>query len=401
MKKELRLNPRLQKMAISQIRAFDQEISDIPDIIKLTLGEPDFATPELVKEAGIDAIKQNYSHYTGMRGLPELAEAACAFQKEHYGLVYDPATEVLTTVGATEALATTLLAVLEKGDIILAPAPAYPGYEPLITMSGAQLVTIDTEESAFILTPEQLSAAFLKYGSRVKAVLLNYPNNPTGATLNATQIHALAEVIKDYPVFVISDEIYSELTYEGQHASIATYLPEQTIVINGLSKSHAMTGWRIGFIFAPKEITDELVKVHQYLVTSASTISQISAITALTKEKQAGQKMKAAYCTRRDYLIERLTELGFTPISPKGAFYLFCKYPDAEKLTSVAFCLSLARQAKVACIPGSAFGPSGEGYIRISYASSLEELAEACSRIEAFLASKNAFEESARPSEHI
>ncbi|MFS0986551.1 pyridoxal phosphate-dependent aminotransferase [Enterococcus durans] len=380
-----RFNPRLKTVEISKIRNFDQQISSIPGIIKLTLGEPDFSTPEHVKQAGITAIEENYSHYTGMRGLPELCEAACAFQKKRYGLDYDPQTEVLTTVGATEAIAASLLAVLEEGDKVLIPAPAYPGYKPMVDLAGAELITLDTSEMGFICQPEQLEAAFETYGESIKAIILNYPSNPTGTLLSAEQMIKLAEVIKQHPVFVISDEVYSELNYVSDHVSMATYLPEQTIVINGLSKSHAMTGWRIGFIFAQKYLIDEIIKVHQYLVTSATTNSQKAAVEALTAGMNDGAKMKERYVERRDYLLKELTPLGFHISQPDGAFYLFCKLPETITLNSWDFCLQLAEKGKVACIPGSAFGPEGEGFIRISYASSMAQLEEACRRIRTFL----------------
>ncbi|WP_142427093.1 pyridoxal phosphate-dependent aminotransferase [Enterococcus durans] len=380
-----RFNPRLKTVEISKIRNFDQQISSIPGIIKLTLGEPDFSTPEHVKQAGITAIEENYSHYTGMRGLPELCEAACAFQKKRYGLDYDPQTEVLTTVGATEAIAASLLAVLEEGDKVLIPAPAYPGYKPMVDLAGAELIMLDTSETGFICQPEQLEAAFETYGESIKAIILNYPSNPTGTLLSAEQMIKLAEVIKQHPVFVISDEVYSELNYVGEHVSMATYLPEQTIVINGLSKSHAMTGWRIGFIFAQKYLIDEIIKVHQYLVTSATTNSQKAAVEALTAGMNDGAKMKERYVERRDYLLKELTPLGFHISQPDGAFYLFCKLPETITLNSWDFCLQLAEKGKVACIPGSAFGPEGEGFIRISYASSMAQLEEACRRIRTFL----------------
>ncbi|MDB1653829.1 pyridoxal phosphate-dependent aminotransferase [Enterococcus durans] len=380
-----RFNPRLKTVEISKIRNFDQQISSIPGIIKLTLGEPDFSTPEHVKQAGITAIEENYSHYTGMRGLPELCEAACAFQKKRYDLDYDPQTEVLTTVGATEAIAASLLAVLEEGDKVLIPAPAYPGYKPMVDLAGAELITLDTSETGFICQPEQLEAAFETYGESIKAIILNYPSNPTGTLLSAEQMIKLAEVIKQHPVFVISDEVYSELNYVSDHVSMATYLPEQTIVINGLSKSHAMTGWRIGFIFAQKYLIDEIIKVHQYLVTSATTNSQKAAVEALTAGMNDGAKMKERYVERRDYLLKELTPLGFHISQPDGAFYLFCKLPETITLNSWDFCLQLAEKGKVACIPGSAFGPEGEGFIRISYASSMAQLEEACRRIRTFL----------------
>ncbi|KEI49893.1 aromatic amino acid aminotransferase [Enterococcus faecium UC8668] len=380
-----RFNPRLSRIEVSKIRQFDQQISSIPDVIKLTLGEPDFPTPEHVKQAGIAAIEEDFSHYTGMRGLEELREAACMFQQQRYGLTYDPQTEVLTTVGATEAIASALLSVLEEGDKVLIPAPAYSGYQPLVELAGAELIPIDTSDTGFVCQPEQFERAFEQHGSAIKAVILNYPNNPTGTTLSASQLEAIAEVLKKYPVFVISDEVYAELTYSGTHMSIASYLPEQTIVISGLSKSHAMTGWRVGFIFAQKALIDELIKVHQYLVTAATTMSQKAAAEALINGVKDSENMKEQYQTRRDYLVQQLAPLGFEVTQPNGAFYLFCKLPAVIQTDSWQFCVDLAEQAKVACIPGIAFGPEGEGYIRISYASSMENLHEACKRIKDFL----------------
>lgn len=380
-----RFNPRLSRIEVSKIRQFDQQISSIPDVIKLTLGEPDFPTPEHVKQAGIAAIEEDFSHYTGMRGLEELREAACMFQQQRYGLTYDPQTEVLTTVGATEAIASALLSVLEEGDKVLIPAPAYSGYQPLVELAGAELIPINTSDTGFVCQPEQFERAFEQYGSAIKAVILNYPNNPTGTTLSASQLEAIAEVLKKYPVFVISDEVYAELTYTGTHISIASYLPEQTIVISGLSKSHAMTGWRVGFIFAQKALIDELIKVHQYLVTAATTMSQKAATEALINGVKDSENMKEQYQTRRDYLVQQLAPLGFEVTQPHGAFYLFCKLPAVIQTDSWQFCVDLAEQAKVACIPGIAFGPEGEGYIRISYASSMENLHEACKRIKDFL----------------
>ncbi len=380
-----RFNPRLSRIEVSKIRQFDQQISSIPDVIKLTLGEPDFPTPEHVKQAGIAAIEEDFSHYTGMRGLEELREAACMFQQQRDGLTYDPQTEVLTTVGATEAIASALLSVLEEGDKVLIPAPAYSGYQPLVELAGAELIPINTSDTGFVCQPEQFERAFEQYGSAIKAVILNYPNNPTGTTLSASQLEAIAEVLKKYPVFVISDEVYAELTYTGTHISIASYLPEQTIVISGLSKSHAMTGWRVGFIFAQKALIDELIKVHQYLVTAATTMSQKAATEALINGVKDSENMKEQYQTRRDYLVQQLAPLGFEVTQPNGAFYLFCKLPAVIQTDSWQFCVDLAEQAKVACIPGIAFGPEGEGYIRISYASSMENLHEACKRIKDFL----------------
>ena len=273
-----RFNKNLDKIEVSMIRQFDQSISDVPGIKKLTLGEPDFTTPDHVKEAAKAAIDANQSHYTGMAGLPALRQAAADFVKEKYNLTYNPDNEILVTIGATEALSATLTAILEPGDTILLPAPAYPGYEPIANLVGAEIVEIDTTANDFVLTPEMLEKAILEQGDKLKAVLLNYPTNPTGVTYSRQQIKDLAEVLKKYDIFVVSDEVYSELTYVDQHVSIAEYLPEQTILINGLSKSHAMTGWRIGLIFAPAVLTAQLIKSHQYLVTAAATMAQFAAI---------------------------------------------------------------------------------------------------------------------------
>ena len=273
-----RFNKNLDKIEVSMIRQFDQSISDVPGIKKLTLGEPDFTTPDHVKEAAKAAIDANQSHYTGMAGLPALRQAAAEFVKEKYNLTYNPENEILVTIGATEALSATLTAILEPGDTILLPAPAYPGYEPIANLVGAEIVEIDTTANDFVLTPEMLEKAILEQGDKLKAVLLNYPTNPTGVTYSRQQIEDLAEVLKKYDIFVVSDEVYSELTYVDQHVSIAEYLPEQTILINGLSKSHAMTGWRIGLIFAPAVLTAQFIKTHQYLVTAAATMAQLAAI---------------------------------------------------------------------------------------------------------------------------
>ena len=278
-----RFNKNLDKIEVSMIRQFDQSISDVPGIKKLTLGEPDFTTPDHVKEAAKAAIDANQSHYTGMAGLPVLRQAAADFVKEKYNLTYNPDNEILVTIGATEALSATLTAILEPGDTILLPAPAYPGYEPIANLVGAEIVEIDTTANDFVLTPEMLEKAILEQGDKLKAVLLNYPTNPTGVTYSRQQIKDLAEVLKKYDIFVVSDEVYSELTYVDQHVSIAEYLPEQTILINGLSKSHAMTGWRIGLIFAPAVLTAQLIKSHQYLVTAAATMAQFAAIEALSE----------------------------------------------------------------------------------------------------------------------
>ena len=257
-----RFNKNLNRIEVSLIRQFDQSISSIPGVLRLTLGEPDFTTPEHVKEAGKAAIDANFSHYTGMSGLLALREAASQFVADKYGIHYRPEDEILVTIGATEALSATLTAILEPGDVVLLPAPAYPGYEPIINLVGADVVEIYTTADRFVLTPEKLEKAILEQGEKLKAVILNYPANPTGVTYSREQMAELAAVLKKYEVFVICDEVYSELTYTGEaHVSMASFIPEQAIVINGLSKSHAMTGWRLGFIFAPAVLTAQLIKI--------------------------------------------------------------------------------------------------------------------------------------------
>ena len=381
-----RFNKNLDKIEVSLIRQFDQSISNIPGVLRLTLGEPDFTTPDHVKEAAKAAIDANESHYTGMSGLLELRQAASQFVNEKYNLSYDPETEILVTIGATEALSATLTAILEEGDKVLLPAPAYPGYEPIVNLVGAEIVEIDTTDNDFVLTPEILEKAILEQGNQLKAVILNYPANPTGVTYSREQMAALADVLKKYDVFVVCDEVYSELTYTEQpHVSIAEFLPEQTIVINGLSKSHAMTGWRLGFTFAPAAFTAQLIKSHQYLVTAANTMAQFAGVEALTAGKDDAEPMKREYIERRDYIIEKMTELGFKIIKPNGAFYIFAKIPADYNQDSFAFLKDFAQKKAVAFIPGAAFGQYGEGYVRLSYAASMDTIKEAMKRLEEYM----------------
>ena len=380
-----RFNKNVYEIAVSLIRQFDEKVSGIPNMLKLTLGEPDFNTPEHVKEAGQQAIKDNFSHYTGMSGLIDVREAASRFLSEKYTVNYQPTTEVLVTVGATEALSASLLSILEAGDKVLLPAPTYPGYEPLILLAGAEPVYIDTRETGFVLTPEQIDQAMEEHGDKVKAIIITSPSNPTGVAYNETEVSALSETLKKYPIFVISDEIYSELNYETKHVSFGKYLREQTIVINGLSKSHAMTGWRIGFIFAPAELVEQIIKVHQYLVTAASTISQKAAVRALVQGISDAEVMREEYRERRDYVYQAMTKLGFEVARPSGAFYIFAKIPADYEQDSMAFCIDLAEKNQLAIIPGIAFGPEGEGYVRISYAASMESLVEAMNRLSTYL----------------
>ncbi|HEM6117356.1 TPA: pyridoxal phosphate-dependent aminotransferase [Streptococcus suis] len=385
-----RYNHNLDKLEISLIRQFDQSISGIPGMLRMTLGEPDFPTPQHVKEAAKRAIDEDKSYYTGMAGLLELRQAAADFVKEKYNLTYDPESEILTTIGATEAISASLAAILEPGDSVLFPGPGFPIYEALTKMYGGEFIELDTSKTDFVLTPEALEEAIIAQGDKLKVVVLNSPANPTGVVYTREQIKALAAVIRKYPIYVISDEVYSEITYtEEGHVSIGEYLPEQTIVINGLSKSHAMTGWRLGFIFANKILCAQLVKSHQYLVTSATTITQYAALEALTNGKDDALPMRDEYRKRRDVIVTALTELGFDVVSPDGAFYIWAKIPGEAGKDSYAFLEKLAHEKAVALIPGIAFGPYGEGYLRISYAASMAVIQEAMKRLKEFMTSND------------
>ncbi|MDT0016298.1 aminotransferase class I/II-fold pyridoxal phosphate-dependent enzyme [Listeria swaminathanii] len=375
------IRPELRDIQVSGIRAFNTRVTGIPDMIRLTLGEPDFPTPEHVKQAAITAIQENFTNYTPNAGMPELLEAASTYFHEKYDLSYTNK-EIIVTVGATEAISVALQTILEPGDEVILPDPIYPGYEPLITLNKAQPIKVDTTETNFKLTPEQLRAHITP---KTKALIIPYPSNPTGVTLTKEELAALAEVLKETGIFVIADEIYSELTYRQEHVSIAPMLKEQTIVINGLSKSHAMIGWRIGFLLAPESLTTEMLKIHQYSVTCASSISQKAALEALTHGKDDAFQMRTEYKTRANFTQDRLEKMGFTVIPPDGAFYFFVKLPDTIQENSFDWAVKLAEEAKVAVVPGNAFSEKGDRYFRLSYATSFNNLAEALDRMAAFL----------------
>ncbi|MFC6164237.1 aminotransferase class I/II-fold pyridoxal phosphate-dependent enzyme [Lactiplantibacillus dongliensis] len=381
------MNDRLSEIQPSDILAFNAEIANIPGIVRLTLGEPDFNTPEHVKQAAIDSINNNESHYAPSNGTPALRQAAANFLAKKYGVNYDPDNEVIITAGATGGIYTALSSILNPGDEVLIPTPIFPLYIAIAKLAGATPVFMDTSANGFVLSPEQLKQALADH-PKAKAVVLNFPSNPTGVTYRAADLKALAAVLADKPIFVLSDEIYSELTYGETHVSIASYLPEQTILLNGVSKSHAMTGWRIGIMCAPKAITAQLGKIHQFTVTTTTANAQAAATEALSKGMDDAQTMKQEYQARRDYLYEALNKLGFKSAKPEGAFYLFSKIPAGLPQDSMAFCRELAHEARVALIPGSSFGPGGEGYVRISYAASMDSLKTAVERIATYVASK-------------
>lgn len=372
----------------SGIREFNKKVSSIPGIIKLTLGEPDMATPEHVKQAAIKSIEANDSHYAPQTGKPELLNAISKYIEETRNVHYDPATEIIATVGATEALDATFFALLNTGDKVIVPTPIFSLYFPLIAMTGATAVQVDTSADGFVLTPERLEQVIAQEGTGVKAVLLNYPSNPTGREYPKEVLAGLAEVAKKHNLYVIADEIYSELVYGVEHYSIATMIPERTIFISGLSKSHAMTGYRLGYVAAPAKIMTNISKMHAFLVTSVTNNVQDAGTEALVNGADDPVKFREIYQQRRDVLVAGLKKLGFEMLTPEGAFYLFAKIPAKFGQDDVTFANDLAFDAKVGVTPGSAFGAGGEGYVRLSYASSMENLKEALQRIEKFLANK-------------
>ncbi|WP_058302514.1 aminotransferase A [Gorillibacterium timonense] len=380
------INRRVKEIEISGIRKIANLVAKVPGAVTLTIGQPDFPTPGHILEAAKRAIDENRTGYTANAGLLELRQAAAGWVQAKYGQTYDPNSEVIVTLGATEALEMALLTLLEEGSEVILPAPVYPGYEPLVRLCGGIPVLVDTSSSGFRITAEQIRSHLTE---KTRVVILGYPSNPTGRILDAEGLAEIAELLKSREVFVISDEIYSELVYEGTHRSIALEpgMREKTIVINGLSKSHSMTGWRIGFTFAPEEITKHMVKVHQYHVTCASSISQYAALEALTGGPDDALPMREEYRKRRDYSVGRLEAMGMELNGiPEGAFYLF---PSIRPfgLSSEAFAYKLLEEQKVGVVPGDAFSQYGEGYIRLSYAYSMAQLEEAFNRMERFVQS--------------
>lgn len=377
------INSEVKNIQISGIRQFFNKVAQVPDAIQLTIGQPDFPTPDHIKEAGKKAIDENRTSYTKNAGLDKLCWAATEFLKTKYQLVYDPKTEVITTIGASQAIDISLRTILEKGVEVILPGPVYPAYEPIIKICGAIPIYIDTRETNFKLTAAQITASIT---DKTRCVILPYPSNPTGTILTEAELAAIAQVLKDKDIFIVTDEIYSELVYGQGHRSIASFpgMKEKTIVINGLSKSHSMTGWRIGFVFAPENISKHILKVHQYNVSCASSISQHAAYLALTEGINDAELMRVEYQQRRDYVYERLVLMGMDVVKPEGAFYLF---PSIEKfgMSANKFATRLLQEGKVACVPGTAFSSYGEGYLRLSYAYSREILEEGCNRLEKFI----------------
>jgi len=386
------VNKNVKQIELSGIRKVFNRVLNDPSIVNLTVGQPDFPTPQNVINAGIKSLEEKRTGYTTNSGLPDLRKAIAGFVDRRYGLKYEPENEILVTIGASEALDIAFRTILDEGSEVILPAPIYPAYEPLIRLCGAIPVFIDTRETGFKLNAEMIKT---KLTDKTRCVLLPYPSNPCGSILEKEELQEIADLLRDKEIFIISDEIYSELTYGTRHYSIASFpeMKEKSIVINGLSKSHAMTGWRIGFALAPTYLIEEMLKIHVYNTVCATSTSQYAALEALSADLIEVEQMKEEYQKRRDYVFDRVKSMGLDVSWPDGAFYLFPSIKNTG-MSSEEFNEKLIEQAKVAVIPGSAFSTYGEGYIRISYASSMENLVEGLNRLENFLEKiKNSFSE--------
>ncbi|MCG7337377.1 aminotransferase class I/II-fold pyridoxal phosphate-dependent enzyme [Sporosarcina sp. ACRSM] len=377
------INPRVQQIELSGIRKIANLLTDYPDAINLTVGQPDFPTPDRVRQAAHQAISNNQTAYSSNAGLLELRQAASTFFADKYGFTYDPKTEILVTTGASEAMDVAFRTILKAGDEVIIPVPSYTGYEPLIKLAGAKPVYLDTTQTDFIPDPQQIEQLITP---NTKAIVFNYPSNPTGVTIPRPTMDALAATLAKHDIFVISDEIYSENTFVGEHRSFAQYpeLKDKLFLIHGLSKSHSMTGWRIGFLFAASQWTTHAAKIHAYNTICASVPSQHAAICALTECRQTPAAMNHEYIHRRDYVYTRLTNMGLPTVKPTGAFYMFPSIRIAN-MTADQFAHTLLDEARVAVVPGTAFTSYGEGHIRISYAYAFDQLEIAMDRLEKWL----------------
>ncbi|MFT4143388.1 MAG: aminotransferase class I/II-fold pyridoxal phosphate-dependent enzyme [Mobilitalea sp.] len=369
----------------SGIRKFFDIVSEMKDAISLGVGEPDFDTPWHIREEGIYSLEKGKTFYTSNAGLKELKQEICNYLNRRFQLSYDYNSETIITVGGSEAIDIALRAMVEPGDEVLIPQPCYVSYLPCTVLAGGKPVIIELKgEHEFKLKREQLLEAIT---DKTKVLILAYPNNPTGATMDYEDLKAIVDIIIEKDIIVISDEIYSELTYEGQHISIASFpgMKERTIVINGFSKSYAMTGWRLGYAVGPSIIIEQMIKIHQFAIMCAPTTSQYAGIEAVKNGDSDVEIMRDAYDKRRRYLVHALNNMGLECFEPFGAFYVF---PCIKSLgmTSEEFSTKLLMEEKVAIVPGTAFGDCGEGYLRISYAYSIENLKIALERIERFVA---------------
>lgn len=378
------LNKTIVNIQPSGIRKFFDIVSEMEGAISLGVGEPDFDTPWHIRDEGIYSLEKGRTHYTSNAGLKELKIEIDRFLTRRYGISYDPITEIMVTVGGSEAIDIAMRAMLDPGDEVLIPQPSYVSYVPCAVLANGVPVVIELQaENEFRLTAEELEAAITP---KTKLLVLPFPNNPTGAVMEKEDLEKIAEVVKKHDLFILSDEIYSELTYLENHVSIAS-LPgmwERTIVINGFSKSHAMTGWRLGYACGPAVILKQMLKIHQYAIMCAPTTSQYAAVEALRNGDDDVKAMREEYDGRRRYLLHRFKEMGLSCFEPFGAFYMFPCIKEFG-MTSDEFATKLLNARKLAVVPGTAFGDCGEGFLRISYAYSLENLKKAMDRLEAFI----------------
>ncbi|PIQ89298.1 MAG: aromatic amino acid aminotransferase [Candidatus Omnitrophica bacterium CG11_big_fil_rev_8_21_14_0_20_42_13] len=380
------ISHKVQNMQPSGIRAFFDLVLGMKDVISLGVGEPDFATPWSIRETGIFSLENGYTTYTSNKGLYKLRLQISRFLKNHYKLEYDPEEEILITVGVSEGLDLAARALLNPQDKVIIPQPSYVSYGPVVSLCGGIPKYIYTKQSnGFKVTSELLKAAIDK---KTKAVVLNYPSNPTGASYTKKELEALKKVILQNNLICISDEIYDDLTYDFSHTPFAV-LPgakKNTVYLNGFSKGYAMTGWRIAYACGPRQIIAAMTKIHQYTMLCAPTVSQFAACEALQSGRRALEHMKKEYKRRRDFVVDGLNNLGLSCLKPDGAFYAFASVKDTG-MTSLDFAKKLLDKEKVAVVPGTAFGKNGNEFIRISYACDIEKLKEALSRVGSFISS--------------
>ena len=378
------ISQKIQIIKPSGIRKFFDILEEMTDAISLGIGEPDFVTPWHIRDAGIYSLERGHTKYTSNAGMLELRREIANYLRRRFDLEYDYTNQILVTVGGSEAIDLALRVLVNPGDEVIIPVPSFVCYGPLTEMAGGVPVYVElTAENGFRLTPEQLKAAITP---RTTALVLPFPSNPTGGIMERRDLEAIAQVLEDNDIMVISDEIYAELTYGQRHVSPAnlTQLYDRTVVVNGFSKSHAMTGWRMGYVCAPQPVVAAMTKLHQFGIMSAPTTSQYAAIEAMRSGDEDIAHMREEYDSRRRYLVENLNRIGLDCFEPKGAFYVF-PCIRSSGLSSEEFCERFLREEKVAVIPGTAFGPGGEGYVRACYASSMRDLTESISRLDNFL----------------
>lgn len=378
------LSNRVVDLQPSGIRKFFDLTEKMQDVTALTVGQPDFVTPWHIREAAIESLQKGRTYYTSNAGLTPLREAVCNYMERRFSLKYSPKTETLVTVGGSEAIDLAVRATVERGDEVIIPEPCFVCYAPIVSLTGGKPVSLPLRnEDNFKLTPELLLSVLTE---KTKMLVLAFPNNPTGAVMTREELEPIAEILRERDIVVLSDEIYAELTYGRKHCSIASLpgMRERTIIVSGLSKTYAMTGWRMGYVLAPKEITDQMYKIHQFAIMCAPTTSQFAAIEALNNGDDDIEYMREEYNRRRRLLLDGFTSIGLECFEPEGAFYAF---PNIGKfgLSSDEFCTRLLNEKKVAIVPGTAFGASGEGFARVSYAYSVNHITTAVEKIGEFI----------------